>query len=123
VTSDGLALAGTLCCVIAVNPCNLLPVRAGFGWYLVLLVVVGGACACVFPSECSGWYCTIDYEIVCCLRCVVLLPMLVFSLVVAVSTFDQRTVCRYNNTHCTYGVNLQHEGSISELHFFAKNNR
>jgi hypothetical protein len=38
------------------------------------------------------------------------------SLVVAVSTFEQRTAHRYNNTHCTYGVNLQHEGSISELH-------
>jgi hypothetical protein len=59
------------------------------------------------------------------------------SLVVSVSTFEQRTTRRYNNTHCTYGVNLQHEGSISELHcaksffsraredrtiFFAKNN-
>jgi hypothetical protein len=33
-----------------------------------------------------------------------------------VSTFEQRTARRYNNTHCTYGVNLQHEGSISELH-------
>jgi hypothetical protein len=48
--------------------------------------------------------------------CVVLLSMLVFLLVVAVSTFGQRTGRRYNNTHCTYGVNLQHEGSISELH-------
>jgi hypothetical protein len=38
------------------------------------------------------------------------------SLVVAVSTFEQRTTHKYNNTHCTYGVNLQHEGSISELH-------
>jgi hypothetical protein len=38
------------------------------------------------------------------------------SLVVAVSTFEQRTKRRYNNTHCTYGVSLQHEGSISELH-------
>jgi hypothetical protein len=38
------------------------------------------------------------------------------SLIVAVSTFGQRTGRRYNNTHCTYGVNLQHEGSISELH-------
>jgi hypothetical protein len=47
---------------------------------------------------------------------VFLLSMLVFSLVVAVSTFEQRTVRRYNNTYCTYGVNLQHEGSISELH-------
>jgi hypothetical protein len=27
-----------------------------------------------------------------------------------VSTFEQRTVRRYNNTNCTYGVNLQHEG-------------
>jgi hypothetical protein len=34
----------------------------------------------------------------------------------AVSTFEQRTARRYNNTHCTYGVNLQHDGSISELH-------
>jgi hypothetical protein len=42
--------------------------------------------------------------------------MLVFSLVVALSTFGQRTVRRYNNTNCTYRVNLQHEGSISELH-------
>jgi hypothetical protein len=63
--------------------------------------------------------------------------MLVFSLVVALSTFGHRTVRRYNKTHCTYGVNPQHEGSISELHcaksffsrareertiFFAKNN-
>jgi hypothetical protein len=55
----------------------------------------------------------------------------------AVSTFEQRTARRYTNTHCTYGVNLQHESSISELHcaksffsraredrtiFFAKNN-
>jgi hypothetical protein len=38
------------------------------------------------------------------------------SSVVAVSTFEQRTLRRHNNTHCTYGVNLQHEGSISELH-------
>jgi hypothetical protein len=38
------------------------------------------------------------------------------SFVVAVSTFEQRTARRYNNTHCTYGVKLQHEGSISELH-------
>jgi hypothetical protein len=58
----------------------------------------------VFPRECFG------------LWCVVLLSMLVFSLVVALSTFGQRTVRRYNNTHCTYRVNLQHEGSISELH-------
>jgi hypothetical protein len=49
--------------------------------------------------------------------CVVLLSMLLFSLVVAVSTFGHSTVRRYNNTHCTYGVNLKHEGSISELHF------
>jgi hypothetical protein len=49
-------------------------------------------------------------------RSIVILSMLVFSLVVAVSTFEQRTARRYNNTHCTYGVNLQHEGSISELH-------
>jgi hypothetical protein len=41
--------------------------------------------------------------------------MLVFSLVVDVSTFGNRTKRRYNNTNCTYGVNLQHEGSISEL--------
>jgi hypothetical protein len=47
---------------------------------------------------------------------VILLSMLVFSLVVAVSTFEQRTVGRYNNTQCTYCVNLQHGGSISELH-------
>jgi hypothetical protein len=33
-----------------------------------------------------------------------------------VSTFWHRTVRKYNNTNCTYGVNLQHEGSISELH-------
>jgi hypothetical protein len=59
---------------------------------------------CVFLRECFG------------LWCVVLLSMLVFSLVVAVSTFGHRTTRRYNNTHCTYGVNLQHEGSISELH-------
>jgi hypothetical protein len=45
--------------------------------------------------------------------CVVLLSMLVFSLVVAVSTFGHITVRRYNNTHCTYGVNLKHEASIS----------
>jgi hypothetical protein len=54
-----------------------------------------------------------------------ILSMLVFSLAVAVSTFGQWTVRRYNNTHCTYGVNLQHEGSISELHwakFFVNNN-
>jgi hypothetical protein len=63
--------------------------------------------------------------------------MLVFSLIVALPTFGHRTVCRYNNTQCTYGVNPQHEGSISELQcaksfflacartvqiFFAKNN-
>jgi hypothetical protein len=57
------------------------------------------------PRECFG------------LWCVVLLSMLVFALVVALSTFGHRTVRRYNNTHCNYGVNLQHEGSISELHF------
>jgi hypothetical protein len=64
--------------------------------------------ACLFPRDCFG------------LWCVVLLSMLVFSLVVAVSTFEQRIVRRYNNTHCTYGVNLKHEGSISELHCAAK---
>jgi hypothetical protein len=42
--------------------------------------------------------------------------MLVFSLVIAVSTFGHSTLGRHNNTHCTYGVNLKHEGSISELH-------
>jgi hypothetical protein len=47
---------------------------------------------------------------------VVLLSMLVFSLVVAVSTFGHRTVRRYNNTLCTYNINPQHEGSIFELH-------
>jgi hypothetical protein len=36
---------------------------------------------------------------------------------VALSEFGHRTVRRYNNTHCTYGVNPQHEGSISELHY------
>jgi hypothetical protein len=41
--------------------------------------------------------------------------LLVFSLVVDVSTFGHSTIGRYNNTHCTYGVNLKHEGSISEL--------
>jgi hypothetical protein len=46
-----------------------------------------------------------------CCRC-----LTEFSLVVAVSTFGHRTVRRYNNTHCNYGVNPQHEGSISELH-------
>jgi hypothetical protein len=50
-------------------------------------------------------------------RNVVLLSMLMFSLVVAVSTFGRRTKRRYNNTHRTYGVSLQHEGSISELHW------
>jgi hypothetical protein len=70
--------------------------------------------------------------VVCCLSCCRRL----FSLVVAVSTFGHSTARRYNNTHCTYGVNLKHEGSISELHcaksfflarartvlFFANNN-
>jgi hypothetical protein len=60
--------------------------------------------ACVFPREFFG------------LWCFVLLSMLVFSRVVAVSTFGHLTERRYNNTHCTYGVNLQHEGSIFELH-------
>jgi hypothetical protein len=60
--------------------------------------------ACVFPRECFGSW------------CVVLLSVLVFSLVVAVSSFGHSTVRRYNKKHYTYGVNLKHEGSISELH-------
>jgi hypothetical protein len=64
------------------------------------------ACPRLFASDIVLWL------IVCCLA----VDLLVFSLVVAVSTFEQRIVRRYNNTHCTYCVNLQHEGSISELH-------
>jgi hypothetical protein len=55
---------------------------SGWLWqvlYLVLLVVAICVAACVFPRECFG------------LCCVVLLSMLVFSLVVALSTFEHRT--------------------------------
>jgi hypothetical protein len=84
---------------------NSAPSSRTFGWYCTLCCwLLLSVDACVFPRECFG------------LWCVVLLSMLVFSLVVAVSTFEQRTARRYNNTHRTYGVNLQHEGSIPELH-------
>jgi hypothetical protein len=73
----------------------------------VLLVVSISVDACVFPRECFGLWCAVCLAVDGCA-------------VVAVSTFEQRTLRRHNNTHCTYGVNLQHEGSISEFRHCAK---
>jgi hypothetical protein len=72
----------------------------------VLLLVVA-ICGCLCLSLVNALAC----GVLSCCRCLCFL-----SLSLAVSTFGQRTVRMYNNTHCTYCVNLQHEGSISELH-------
>jgi hypothetical protein len=82
-----MALAGTLCCVIAANPCDLR--RAGFGYLALLLWMLVTSVGLALAGTLCCWLLlkmrvsslvnalagTIDYDIACCLLCVVLLSM------------------------------------------------